>query len=129
MQPGLLARFFILKFGYTPHAQRIADDGPWLAEDAPYGKYLAMTVCTECHGMDLRGSEAASAPNLALVVAYTLEDFTRLMREGVPIGDRELELMAEVAIGRFSHFTDAEIEALHAYLATLVNEPTPSPAD
>jgi hypothetical protein len=79
--------------------------------------------------MDLRGSEAATAPNLALVVAYTLEDFKRLMREGVPIGDRELGLMKDVAIGRFSHFTDEEIEALHSYLVTLVNDPLPSPAD
>lgn len=128
-QLGLVARFFVLKMGFTPHARRIADDGPWLADDDPHGKYLAVTVCTECHGMDLRGSEAAQAPSLALVVAYSLEDFTRLMREGIPIGDRKLDLMERVAISRFSHFTDEEIKALHSYLVTLVNEPPPSPAD
>lgn len=129
MQPGLVARFFILKFGFKPHAQKIVEEGPWLADDAPLGKYLAITVCSECHGMDLRGEEGSGAPNLALVVAYSLPDFSRLMREGVPIGNRELELMKEVAVGRFSHFSDEEIEALHAYLVTLASDPQPSPAD
>lgn len=37
------------------------------------------------------------------------------MREGVPLDGRELGLMKRVAVGRFSHFTDEEIAALHAY--------------
>lgn len=126
MRPGLVARFFILKFGFRPHASKIGDDAPWLEDDDPHGKYLAVTICTECHGMDLRGQEAAQAPNLALVIAYSLADFKRLMREGIAIGDRELELMKQVSIGRFQHFTDAEIESLHAYLVTLAGEPSPA---
>lgn len=125
MEPGLLVRFMVLYFGFEPHAQRIRDDAPWLTADDPPGKYLAITICTECHGMDLKGDEP-DTPSLSLVVAYSLENFTRLMREGIPIGDRELELMKDVAIGRFSHFTDAEIEALHAYLVTLANETLPA---
>ena len=41
------------------------------------------------------------------------------MCTGKPLGDRELDLMKEVAVGRFSHFTDREIDALHRYLQTL----------
>ena len=40
----------------------------------------------------------------------------RLLRTGVPAGERELGLMGELARGRYSHFTDAEIAAIHAYL-------------
>ena len=79
------------------------------------------TVCSECHGSDLGGSTGIGAPNLALVIAYSLDDFRELMHTGVPIGDRKLDLMEEVAIGRFSRFTDLEIENLHAYLQTLAS--------
>lgn len=128
MRPGLLARFMILKFGFKPHAQNIREEAPWLTGDDAHGKYLAITVCTECHGMDLQGDETGT-PNLALAVAYSLSDFKRLMREGIPIGDRELDLMARIARGRFKHFTDAEIEALHSYLVTLAGNASSSPAD
>lgn len=84
------------------------------------GEYIAMTTCTECHGRDLLGAFGGEFPPLTIVAAYSLEDFTTLMRTGVPIGDRELDLMALVAVGRFSHFTDSEIESLHTYLKTLV---------
>jgi len=84
------------------------------------GKYIAMTSCSECHGSDLRGGADNFSPPLTIVAAYTLENFTTLMQTGVPIGGRELDLMAEVARNRFSYFTDAEIESLHTYLRTLV---------
>ena len=122
---GLGARFFLLSTDFTPHAKAIRDDGPWLADQDPYGRYLAITVCTECHGMDLKG-DGEDFPNLALVVAYTLDDFKRLMREGIALGDRELDLMKEVSTGRFTHFTDPEVEALYDYLVTLANGPLPA---
>lgn len=84
-----------------------------------HGRYLTLTVCTECHGNDLRGIPFDGTPTLAIVAAYGIDDFRVLMRTGEPIGDRELDLMKEVAAGRFSHFTDREIDALHRYLQTL----------
>jgi cytochrome c553 len=84
------------------------------------GEYIAMTTCTECHGADLRGWPGEDIPSLAIVAAYSLPDFTTLLRTGTPIGGRELDLMAVVANSRFSNFTDDEIAALHAYLGTLV---------
>jgi mono/diheme cytochrome c family protein len=82
------------------------------------GRYLAMTSCTECHGLDLSGISGGGfeAPSLALAQAYSIDDFRRLLSEGIPIGVRELDLMALVAEKRFSHLTDDEVEAIHTLL-------------
>lgn len=81
------------------------------------GRYLALSSCTECHGSKLSGSKGMmKTPDLRIAAAYSLEQFTRLMREGVPLGGRELGLMKSVSTGRFTHFTDDEIRALHTYL-------------
>ncbi len=92
---------------------------PESADETAYGRYLANTVCTECHGNDLRGSPDGSIPGLAMVLAYSREDFETLMRTGEPLGGRELGLMANVSRGRFARFTDDEISALHRYLNSL----------
>jgi cytochrome c553 len=78
------------------------------------GAYLARTVCTECHGAKLQGG--GGGPDLRIAAGYSLEDFTRLMRTGKALGNRELKLMSRVARGRFTHFTHDEIRALHSYL-------------
>jgi cytochrome c553 len=85
-------------------------------DEADFGRYLAQTVCTECHGSDLRGAPDGTIPGLAMTLAYSREDFERLMREGKPLGERELGMMAGVARSRFVRFTDEELTALHAYL-------------
>ena len=51
-----------------------------------------------------------------MVGAYDLPAFTRLLRMGVPPSGKKLTLMEEVAKADFSHLTDEEIAALHAYL-------------
>jgi len=38
------------------------------------------------------------------------------MRTGVPTGKRKLKMMDQIARNDLSHFTDAEIEAIRAYL-------------
>lgn len=86
------------------------------------GRYLAKTSCSECHGERLLGDGMGSPP-LTVAIAYPPEDFTRLMREGVALGDRELQMMSGVSRGRFSHFTDPEIQALHGYLSGLATAP------
>lgn len=85
------------------------------------GEYLAMTSCNECHGFDLRGNAPwpGSAPDLIAVGAYSETDFTRLMREGVPLSGTELEMMGPVARGRFVHWTDDEVADLYAYLSDM----------
>ncbi len=118
VRPGLVARFFVWRQVFVPQAQRIEEGAPWLNAEPSYGAYLAITVCAECHAMDLRGMDDFT-PSLAVAIAYSLDDFRRLMREGVPIGGRRLELMEEVALRRFKHFTDEEVGLLHDYLKSL----------
>jgi cytochrome c553 len=92
-----------------------ADLGPQFTR----GRHMAMTNCSECHGSSFRGAEpkpGLKAPDLSIVGAYDLPAFTKLMRTGVPVGGRDLELMDDVAKGDFRHYTEEEIAALHAYL-------------
>lgn len=85
------------------------------------GEYLAMTSCNECHGFDLRSHAPwpGTAPDLIVVGAYTPEQFTTLMREGVPSSGAELPMMGPVARGRFTHWTDDEVADLYAYLTDM----------
>lgn len=106
---------------YLPLAEEIGRDAPWIKGDIEpaernRGRYLAVTVCSECHGMRLRGDVEGSTPNLAIVAAYSEVDFFRLMRTATPLGGRELGLMGMVARKRFAHLTDDEIRALYSYL-------------
>lgn len=90
-----------------------------------WGRYLAHSSCTECHGADLRGVHQGDfhTPPLVAVAAYSRADFQRLMRTGIALGGRTLnDLMTRVARERTRHFTDAEIDALHAYLGALAVE-------
>lgn len=84
------------------------------------GAYLALSICTECHGTALEGTDGFMVtPSLAIVGSYDPEQFRKLMREGLALGDRDVGVMSDVARGRFSHYTDQEIDALYAYLSTL----------
>jgi len=83
------------------------------------GEYLAMTTCNECHGLTLLADspfDDETAPSLVVVAGYDEAAFTRLMRTGKALGDRELPMMSGVARGRFVHFTDDEVRELYAYL-------------
>ena len=101
---------------------------PTLAE----GEYLAMTMCNECHGLDLRGESYYSAqdggpatPDLAIVAAYDRTQFEQLIRTGYGLGGRKLGLMALVAPDRFPSLSDAEVDSLHMFLQTLASKPAP----
>lgn len=98
----------IVKFGAP---ERVVDRTDAIA----FGRYLARTVCSECHGNRLEGGD--HTPNLHVIAqAYSLEQFTRLMRTGKAIGERELRLMSSVARSRFAYFTPEEIAALYDFL-------------
>jgi cytochrome c553 len=106
MQPDEVERY---------KADMPADLGAGLAA----GRKLAMVNCAECHGPSFGGGEpkpGTKAPDLMVAGAYDLPEFRRLMRTGVASGNRKLGLMTEVARDDFSHFTDDEIAAIHAYL-------------
>jgi mono/diheme cytochrome c family protein len=116
----VLGRVEILRHPWRIAAHEIQRIGPPMDPGAPaptaaYGDYLAHSVCTECHGLDLHGEDGFT-PNLIVAKAYSREAFTRLMRHGIALDGRDPELMGKVARGRFSHFDDAEIAAIYAYL-------------
>jgi mono/diheme cytochrome c family protein len=120
---GPLARVFLALGVFGPAASRIDYEAPRPGpgdgtDPIQLGRYMAKTSCTECHGMDLRGiSEGGfETPSLAVAQAYSPEEFRRLLSEGIPIGVRELDLMALVSEKRFSHLTEEEANAIHAFL-------------
>lgn len=88
---------------------------PGPAEPTFRGGYLGRTLCTECHGDDLKG-DGQGSPDLRVAAAYSREQFAVFMRTGNAVGGRELPLMSKIARGRFKHLTEDEIAGLHAYL-------------
>lgn len=87
-----------------------------LPQTTPFerGRYLASVTCTECHGLDYGGNLLERAPSLAILVAYSAEEFTHLMRTAEGIGGRKLDdNMSWVAD---APFTDEEIRGLYEFL-------------
>jgi mono/diheme cytochrome c family protein len=87
------------------------------------GRYLAESICTECHGDNGR-LRVPSSPELTIAAAYSRADFHRLMRTGVSLGERAIDYhMVDVSKYRYVEFRDDEIDALHAYFRSLVGLP------
>ncbi len=86
-----------------------------------FGRYLALTSCTECHGRDLKGQRDGGppGPNLAVAAAYSDSAFLTFFRTGNALGNRRLELMSPMTQRRFSRFSDGELGMLLGYLKTL----------
>jgi cytochrome c553 len=77
------------------------------------GRYLASVVCTACHGLDFRGSALEGSPPLAIVAAYSLEQFRRLLRDASSLDGRDMSAMSWV---RNVDFSDQEIGDLYEFL-------------
>jgi cytochrome c553 len=78
------------------------------------GRYLASITCSECHGLDFRGEPLEGGPSLAVLGAYSLEQFVHLMRTAQPMGGRRLnENMTWVAN---APFTNDELTGLYQFL-------------
>ncbi len=101
----------------VPPLHRASDADPAIAR----GEYIAMTTCNECHGFSLRADTPWEdpAPDLLIIGAYDADAFRRLMKEGIALGDRELEMMSGVARSRFAYFTDQEIADLYLFLTDM----------
>ena len=86
-----------------------------LPRNTPFerGRYLASIVCTACHGLDFRGSLLEQSPPLAIVAAYSREQFRHLLRTASSVSGRELSAMSWV---RNVDFTDQEIDDLYVFL-------------
>jgi cytochrome c553 len=118
---GPLGRIGVVAGKFQTAAQRIAASRAPAEATTPeqqLGRYLARTVCAECHGTDLHGDANPdfTSPDLAVVAAYTPETFTGLLRTGTALGGRQVGMMSEQARNNLSQLTDAEIAALYSYL-------------
>ncbi len=80
------------------------------------GRYLAAIACGQCHGGDLGGGQSGPGPDLTVRGYYDRDQFRTLMKTGVSDDGRDLDLMSDTARRSFSHFTDAEIDAIYDYL-------------
>lgn len=107
----------------VPPLKFASDENPLLAT----GEYLAMTMCNECHGLDVRGNTMypPPTPDLAIVAALERETFVQIITTGKGLDGRSLGIMELVAPDRFPHLTEEEIDALYTYLSSLYEQPVP----
>jgi cytochrome c553 len=80
------------------------------------GRYLASITCSECHGLDFRGDPLEGGPSLAILGAYSLEQFVHLMRTAQPIGGRRLNGSMNWVAN--APFTNEELTGLYQFLRT-----------
>ena len=126
ISPGPIGRLGLVIGKFKTVAQLSAEAVPppdATTEDARYGRYLARTICAECHGTALRGDANPdfSSPDLRMVGAYSPEAFAQLLKTGVAIGGRSVGVMTTQARNNLSHLTDSEIAALYSYLHSMPN--------
>ena len=129
--PGFMQRVDLAVGFMHPEAGRIAGARPPidLGPKFQQGRHLVATACGQCHGSDLSSGHGAPGPDLMVRGGYTRTQFHALMRTGQTPSGRELDLMSETARSSFSHFTDAEIDAVYDYLyARDVRLDGPNPA-
>jgi mono/diheme cytochrome c family protein len=133
-QNGFLGQFRLLPVGWfrmaagklPPAAAVLIDhnaprpDSAVKGDQVERGRYLAESICTECHGDNGR-LRVPNTPDLQIAAAYTRDDFFRLMRTGAPIGDRKIDYhMVDVSKYRYIRLTDSEVDALHAYFRAML---------
>jgi mono/diheme cytochrome c family protein len=112
---GWLSRVNIITGQYKTHFEEI-QTLTFDREPPSTGERLAKAACSECHGVTLNGGK--NAPSLLVAKAYTFDDFQRLQKTGVGLGNRNLGLMSIMARHRFSNFTDSELRAIYQFLTT-----------
>ena len=115
---GPIGRFLVLT-GKLPASVQTGDHS-LAARPAEVGGYFVGAVCTGCHLM--KGSQPSEdgkqiVPGLLDVApAYDQAAFRTLLKTGQGMSKRDLGLMREVAQINFAHMTDAEIDAVLAFL-------------
>jgi cytochrome c553 len=118
---GPLGRIGLTTGQFKLVAQLIAETVPppeATGREPAFGRYLARTICAQCHGTSLRGDSTPdfTSPSLEIVVAYSPQSFAQLLRTGVALGGRNLPTMSSWARAHLSYLTDSEITALYSYL-------------
>jgi mono/diheme cytochrome c family protein len=123
LSAGPLGRIGLVLGSFRPGPDIVAEyrtQAPiGLGPDHEAARHLAATACSECHGPALMGGSGGAdqkAPDLRVAAGYDAGQFKALMRTGRPPTGRDLGLMTTVSKEDFSHLTDAEVDALYAYL-------------
>jgi mono/diheme cytochrome c family protein len=124
---------FILSPDVIDHraAHRVA---PPLDTAEDYGKHITQ-VCAGCHRADFAGGRIPGAPpdwpaakNLTPhadgLVGWTLDDFKRLMREGLTKSGQPVRSPMANLPRTTKHMTDRDLEAMFSYLQSLPATPT-----
>jgi len=137
IQDGFEGEFRLLPIGwfrwiagrFPPNVAELIDhnaprpDPALNGSPADRGRYLAESICTECHGDNGR-IRVPNSPNLIIAAAYSRENFYRLMRTGAPVGDRKIDYhMVDVSKYRYTELRDDEVDALYAYFQSLAGLP------
>jgi cytochrome c553 len=117
-----LGRVAIIQGKLIPIAAMIDHNSPrkysnYDSTQVSFGKYLAMTTCTSCHGPELKGV-AGLGPDLVIAAAYKRDEFCKLLHTGIALGGRNLDLMSHVAKNNLCHLNDNEMNCIYAYLQT-----------
>jgi mono/diheme cytochrome c family protein len=90
------------------------------------GRYLARTICAGCHYPSLNGfpdAKDGDAPNLTVAAGYDRDEFRTLLRTGKATGGRTVGVMSEESPKRFAGLSDADIDAIRAYLVARAKTP------
>lgn len=107
--PGMIKRF---------QASQPVD----LGEQHAFGRFIAMTTCTECHNSELQGY-VGFTPDLNIASAYSAAEFETLLTTGKGKSKPDLGLMAEMGRTRFVHFTPRERAAVIDYVKARADRP------
>jgi cytochrome c553 len=108
----------LLAFDQIKPAALAIETLPAPVAGASRGHNQTMAFCSECHGQNLEGFAPIQAPPLSVAKGYSLEQFMRLMREGIAPGDRPLNLMGATSRARFVALTPEEVAGIYVYLQT-----------
>lgn len=120
---GPLARWGFIERDYETAPERMKHMEPRMTVDRDdplsLGKYMALTVCTECHGANLHGwPKEGEPPDLKIAATYSETDFLRLILTGKRPDGSLTRTMPQVAKSRFTSFRRSEAEAVYAYLTS-----------
>jgi mono/diheme cytochrome c family protein len=119
----VLGQFKTSVYAFDTTQARVGQDPAWAT--TRHGEYLARVICSECHGLRLTGDPAAAGggsptPSLSGALAYSVEEFTNLLRTGTPREPgKQLGLMGETARRSLTWLTNEEIAAIYEYLKAM----------
>lgn len=103
--------------------QRWKGKGPVnLGPNHAFGRHIALTACTECHDIELKGFKDFS-PDLDIAGTYSAEELETMLTTGKGKARPDLGLMTMVAQTRTAHLTKNERDRLIAYLKARAERP------